>query len=282
MRPRARRVRGCHCEQDRQRAGGRRGQPRGLCLPLCAAHLPALERGLRRRRPPSAPSRSSPTSRSARASASTTARQRRARHPVRVGHRSSSWACPSRTTPPATTSTSTSSPAARDSATTARSITTVIFAVFTCIFFALEGAIMAQGLQVASGMPLSARLPHLHRGGDPDRDLRHACAGAPAVLDHARCGSRSRCCRCSGSSSPTPRRCAPSSSFTGELRRLDQLRRRSSRAPPCASRSPRSWRSRSTCIRAMPPRTPSNRPLVVGVARCSPARAGSSSAAPSR
>jgi purine-cytosine permease-like protein len=34
------------------------------------------------------------------------------------------------------------------------SITTVIFAVFTCIFFALEGAIMAQGLEVAAGIPL--------------------------------------------------------------------------------------------------------------------------------
>jgi purine-cytosine permease-like protein len=33
-------------------------------------------------------------------------------------------------------------------------ITTVIFAVFTCIFFALEGAIMAQGLHVAVGIPL--------------------------------------------------------------------------------------------------------------------------------
>src|SRR4029079_19828233 len=33
-------------------------------------------------------------------------------------------------------------------------ITTVIFAGFTCIFFALEGAIMAQGLEVALGMPL--------------------------------------------------------------------------------------------------------------------------------
>ncbi|WP_405083447.1 purine-cytosine permease family protein [Protaetiibacter intestinalis] len=33
-------------------------------------------------------------------------------------------------------------------------ITTVIFAGFTCIFFALEGAIMAQGLQVAIGLPL--------------------------------------------------------------------------------------------------------------------------------
>ena len=35
------------------------------------------------------------------------------------------------------------------------SITTVIFAIFTCIFFALEGAIMAQGLYVALGIPLS-------------------------------------------------------------------------------------------------------------------------------
>lgn len=35
------------------------------------------------------------------------------------------------------------------------SITTVIFAVFTCIFFALEGAIMAQGIQVATGIPLA-------------------------------------------------------------------------------------------------------------------------------
>lgn len=33
-------------------------------------------------------------------------------------------------------------------------ITTVIFAVFTCIFFALEGAIMGQGLHVAIGIPL--------------------------------------------------------------------------------------------------------------------------------
>ncbi|WDF33236.1 hypothetical protein PTW37_15520 [Arthrobacter agilis] len=34
------------------------------------------------------------------------------------------------------------------------SITTVIFAIFTCIFFALEGAIMAQGIEVATGLPL--------------------------------------------------------------------------------------------------------------------------------
>lgn len=33
-------------------------------------------------------------------------------------------------------------------------ITTVIFAGFTCIFFALEGAIMAQGLEAAVGLPL--------------------------------------------------------------------------------------------------------------------------------
>jgi purine-cytosine permease-like protein len=33
-------------------------------------------------------------------------------------------------------------------------ITTVIFAGFTCIFFALEGAIMAQGLEAAAGLPL--------------------------------------------------------------------------------------------------------------------------------
>lgn len=34
------------------------------------------------------------------------------------------------------------------------SITTVIFAIFTCIFFALEGAIMAQGIEMATGLPL--------------------------------------------------------------------------------------------------------------------------------
>lgn len=33
-------------------------------------------------------------------------------------------------------------------------ITTIIFAGFTCIFFALEGAIMAQGLYVGAGLPL--------------------------------------------------------------------------------------------------------------------------------
>ncbi|WP_373878290.1 purine-cytosine permease family protein [Agromyces rhizosphaerae] len=33
-------------------------------------------------------------------------------------------------------------------------ITTVVFAGFTCIFFALEGAIMAQGLEAAVGIPL--------------------------------------------------------------------------------------------------------------------------------
>ncbi|ALJ21560.1 purine-cytosine permease family protein [Microbacterium sp. No. 7] len=35
-------------------------------------------------------------------------------------------------------------------------ITTVIFGGFTCIFFALEGAIMAQGLHLALGLPLAA------------------------------------------------------------------------------------------------------------------------------
>ena len=35
-------------------------------------------------------------------------------------------------------------------------ITTVIYAGFTCIFFALEGAIMAQGLEAAVGLPLPA------------------------------------------------------------------------------------------------------------------------------
>ncbi|MGN6218668.1 MAG: purine-cytosine permease family protein [Microbacterium sp.] len=35
-------------------------------------------------------------------------------------------------------------------------VTTVVFAGFTCIFFALEGAIMAQGLEVAVGIPLPA------------------------------------------------------------------------------------------------------------------------------
>lgn len=35
-------------------------------------------------------------------------------------------------------------------------ITTVVFAGFTCIFFALEGAIMAQGLEAAVGLPLPA------------------------------------------------------------------------------------------------------------------------------
>lgn len=34
------------------------------------------------------------------------------------------------------------------------SITTVIFAIFTCIFFALEGAIMAQGIEAATGLSL--------------------------------------------------------------------------------------------------------------------------------
>lgn len=33
-------------------------------------------------------------------------------------------------------------------------ITTIVFAGFTCIFFALEGAIMAQGLELAAGIPL--------------------------------------------------------------------------------------------------------------------------------
>jgi purine-cytosine permease-like protein len=33
-------------------------------------------------------------------------------------------------------------------------ITTIVFAGFTCIFFALEGAIMAQGLEAAIGLPL--------------------------------------------------------------------------------------------------------------------------------
>ena len=35
-------------------------------------------------------------------------------------------------------------------------ITTIVYAGFTCIFFALEGAIMAQGLEAAVGLPLPA------------------------------------------------------------------------------------------------------------------------------
>ena len=63
-------------------------------------------------------------------------------------------------------------------------LTNVIFATFTFIFFALEGSIMAQGLQLGLGIPLWARLRGVHPDGDPAGHLRHEGAGEAAGLDH--------------------------------------------------------------------------------------------------
>ena len=63
-------------------------------------------------------------------------------------------------------------------------LTSVIFASFTFIFFALEGSIMAQGLQLGLGTAVVAGLRDLHAHGDPAGDLRHEGAQRAPGLDH--------------------------------------------------------------------------------------------------
>ena len=52
-------------------------------------------------------------------------------------------------------------------------ITSLIYASFTFIFFALEAAIMALALELYFGLPLAGRLPRQRAGGHPARDARH-------------------------------------------------------------------------------------------------------------
>ena len=63
-------------------------------------------------------------------------------------------------------------------------VTNVIFATFTFIFFALEGSIMAQGLELGLGIPLWLGYARLHADHLPAGDLRDEGAGQAAGLDH--------------------------------------------------------------------------------------------------
>ena len=56
-------------------------------------------------------------------------------------------------------------------------VTNVIFATFTFIFFALEGSIMAQGLQLGLGIPLWLGLRGVDDDHLPAGDLRDEAAG---------------------------------------------------------------------------------------------------------
>jgi hypothetical protein len=64
-------------------------------------------------------------------------------------------------------------------------VTNVIFATFTFIFFALEGSITAQGLELGLGDPAVGRLRPLHAGHLPARDLRDVPSVEAAALDNA-------------------------------------------------------------------------------------------------
>ncbi len=64
-------------------------------------------------------------------------------------------------------------------------LTSLIYASFTFIFFALEAAILALALQLYFGWPLPVVLPGQLAGGDPDRDVRHHADLAAAAVDAA-------------------------------------------------------------------------------------------------
>ena len=69
-------------------------------------------------------------------------------------------------------------------------VTNVIFATFTFIFFALEGSIMAQGLELGLGMPLWLGLRRLDAHHLPAGHLRDEGAVASCSCGPPRCG----CC----------------------------------------------------------------------------------------
>ena len=277
--PHARCVRGCHCEQDRQRARGRGGQPRGLRLPICAAHLPALERGLRRRDRPRVhrvprrfldrrEHRHRPRH-----------RQRRARHPVRVGHHRHRGRARRLLRRPLQPRPRPHRPwlgirllRLDDHDRGLRGLHLYLLRP--------GGRHHGAGAAGGDGDAAVARLSHLDRGRDPDRHLRHACAGAPAFLDHAPV-ARPRPAAAAVDPRLRPRGGARLHVVHRQLRRLDQLRRRCLergrvlRPHPAAGGADR-LHPRHAAAHAV------ERPLVVDVVRVRPARAGSSSAAPSR
>ncbi len=67
-------------------------------------------------------------------------------------------------------------------------VTNVIFATFTFIFFALEGSIMAQGLQLGLGMPLWLGYADVDDHHLPAGDVRDVAADASCSCGRRRCG----------------------------------------------------------------------------------------------
>ena len=67
-------------------------------------------------------------------------------------------------------------------------VTNVIFATFTFIFFALEGSIMAQGLQLGLGIPLWLGYAGLDVDHLPAGHLRHEGAVHSCKSGRRRCG----------------------------------------------------------------------------------------------
>ncbi len=86
-------------------------------------------------------------------------------------------------------------------------ITSLIYASFTFIFFALEAAVMAYALELAARHPAGLGLPAVRAGGDPAGHARRVGHQPPATVDPAdlaadaggavrlRAGERSRCIR---------------------------------------------------------------------------------------
>jgi hypothetical protein len=64
-------------------------------------------------------------------------------------------------------------------------LTSLIYASFTFIFFALEAAVMAYALELALGIPPHLGLPGLRAGGDPAGDARRVRHQPPADVDPA-------------------------------------------------------------------------------------------------
>ena len=114
------------------------------------------------------------------------------------------------------------------------SVTSLIYASFTFIFFALEGSIMAQGLHLGIGLAAVARLRG-ERVDDPAAgDLRHDAAVEDADVDAAAVARRH-----------VPAVHRDRDRRAGDVRAVDALRRRRQRRRSRSSRSARAPASRS-------------------------------------
>ena len=183
MSPRARRG-GCDVAQGRQRAGSRRGQPRRLCLPLRARSFRRWSAGAIG--VTALGSIAFLADFSIGASIGTRARheQRRARHPARLCHdlpRRRSHRLLRRALQPR--------PGSHRPRLRIRLLRLVHhdgdLRDLHLHLLRARGRDHGAGPVRRVGHPAVGGLPHLHGGGDSDRDLRHARAGATAVLDHA-------------------------------------------------------------------------------------------------